>query len=131
MPVQRHRGHPSSTAIRRIDSAADPSASAIAIAVRTTSSRVTSTRGRAPRTATSAGMAGDPPATTVPTPCRAWTSPSCRNVVSTFVAVAIATPHSRVISRVDGTRFPGRSAPEAIRRRIASTIPTYTNIRDG
>ncbi len=48
-------------------------------------------------------------ATTVPTPTTARTRPSACNAASALVAVAMATPQSRVICRADGTRSPGRS----------------------
>ncbi len=60
--------------------------------------------------------------TTVPIPGRASTRSCCRRVVSTLVAVAIATCQSRAICRVDGTRSPGASAPDSIRPRISSAI---------
>ncbi|MET8624062.1 hypothetical protein ABZW30_09975 [Kitasatospora sp. NPDC004669] len=36
--------------------------------------------------------------------------------------MAIATPHSWVIRRVDGTREPGFNSPAAIRRRSSAAI---------
>ncbi|MFJ9839368.1 hypothetical protein ACIRYZ_02720 [Kitasatospora sp. NPDC101155] len=42
--------------------------------------------------------------------------------MSTLVAVAIATPHSWVIRRVDGTRAPGFNSPAAILRRSSAAI---------
>jgi len=58
----------------------------------------------------------------VPAPGLVATTPWSRNAAITLVAVAIATPHSRVICRVDGILSPGRSLPLAIRSRISATI---------
>src|SRR6266498_3029637 len=59
--------------------------------------------------------------TTVPTPCTARTNPSERRVASTLDAVASEMPHSRVISRADGTRSPSWSSPDEMRSRMAAT----------
>ena len=52
-------------------------------------------------------------------------TPSAFRVASTFVAVARATPHSRVMPRADGTGSPGRSWRSVIRARISSAIRRY------
>ena len=110
---------PSSAAILRIDTSAMPSVSAMPIAVATIRSRVSSTpsrraghpgAGRRP-------AAGDDGADAGPDRVR----PSCRRTARALVAVAIATPHWRVICRADGTRSPGASSPASMRRRMSST----------
>lgn len=136
---------PSSAATRRMVTGARPSASATAIAAWTIRSRVSPwspPRGSLRRVrmgagagagaATGAGTGegavagrtgtGSGSATTVPAPGREWTRPSWRRVASTLVAVAIATPHSWVIARVDGTRSPGFRVPAAIRPRSSAAI---------
>ncbi len=113
---------PSSVATRRMDSAASPSASArprAACTIRSLDSSPSGARG-CRRAAGARWHAGS--ATTVPTPDTARTSPSWRRVASTLVAVAMATPHSWVIRRAEGTRSPGRSSPSLIRRRISPAI---------
>jgi hypothetical protein len=60
----------------------------------------------------------------MPTPGLVETTPSLRNRARALVAVAIATPHSFVISRVDGTRSPGRSAPVVMRLRMTAAMRT-------
>lgn len=132
---------PSSAAIRRIDRPVRPSASATATAARTTRSRLSSasaSRRRADVAAGRAGLAGSGvpasglagsaipgSATTVPVPGTGRASPARCSAASTFVAVAMATPHSRVIWRADGSRSPGRSRPDAIRDPISSAIRRY------
>lgn len=105
---------PRLAATRRIDTAALPSVSAIPMAARTIRSRVSSGSCRP------AGFRS--PRTTVPEPCAVVTSPWSRSAAITFVAVAIATPHSRVIALVDGARSPGASLPSAIRSAISAAI---------
>nr|BFE81517.1 hypothetical protein GCM10020093_041180 [Planobispora longispora] len=60
-------------------------------------------------------------------PARGWarTTPSWLSVASALVAVARATPHSRAICRVEGTRSPGASSPSAILLRISAAIRRY------
>jgi hypothetical protein len=48
------------------------------------------------------GLRVDCPTTTVPRPGRAETSPSARSTASARLAVATATPQSRVIARAEG-----------------------------
>src|SRR6266508_4237932 len=113
----------STVATRRIDRAASPSASATSIAARTIRSRLRSGWSRVVSRRLGTGIAAV--ATTVPTPGITRTSPSRRNAARTLVAVAIATPHSWVIRRTEGTRSPGRSSPASIRRRTSCTIRRY------
>ncbi|MFK8846505.1 hypothetical protein [Streptomyces sp. Ac-502] len=47
-----------------------------------------------------------------------------------MVAVAIATPHSWVIRRVEGTRSPAASSPVSIRRRISATMRRYGGVAE-
>jgi hypothetical protein len=113
----------SSTAIRRRDTAARPSASAMAMAVSMIRSRVAvpaplrTLRGRAGAD-DGAGRPDGGPATTEPTPDRVRMAPRDRSSASTLVAVAIAIPHWRVIWRVDGARSPGFRSPWRMRSSI-------------
>jgi len=72
-----------------------------------------------------AAAAEAPSLTTVPTPGTARTRPWSRRAARALVAVAIATPHRAVISRVDGTRLPGASSPVSIRCRTSAAIRAY------
>ncbi len=138
---------PRSTATRRIETAASPSASATAIAASTIAfggERPVGARGRIGRQPGRRGSRarrrrrGDrgrragwrPRRRHVPTPGTARTRPWWRSSVSALVAVAIATPHSRVISRVEGTRSPGASSPASIRSRSAAATSRYREAVD-
>lgn len=117
-------GASNSVAMRRMLSAANPSASAISMAARTTWSRVSPWAG--PRRTLARplrpGEGGSVPVTTMPTPGTARTRLSCRRTVRARLAVAMATPHSRTICRVDGTRSPGLNSPAVMRRRNSATM---------
>ncbi|MDQ0994270.1 hypothetical protein QFZ74_005498 [Streptomyces sp. V3I7] len=104
---------PSSAATRRIETAASPSVSATVTAASTIRSSVRAAcpdGERLPRTARPPAAARD--STIVPIPGTARTTPSRRSSVSTLVAVAIATPHRLVISRVGGVSGVSGASPQ-------------------